>query len=411
MEDVILSEELWRHDVYDERQRNEKAEIFEVPAPYTSLQKDELDLKNLKSAIHEGQYIYYDSESKEVEPAYNNPLAISRRIENFKMRNGLIGLSGRNDQEGNPKSLFSKNAQVVSYHVNVGHGNCTLILIREGVEYGLWMVDCGGIDLINKQCYYSNISACLTEIANELKISQANLRISKFFLTHWHYDHISGLLWLIRQGMIDSRTLCFMNLYYGHSSKCANEVLRELYRLKVKCYEPTAALRTIPEVAILHPECRIRKWATPRDGNYRIVSKMNNTSVVYSITIGNDTMVLPGDLEREGWDAMTSATTCQIRPLCVTNYYCVSHHSSITGHVDIPCLGNSHFPNVGVCLQARNLCRAILMGRNGAYNGIYNPIVIQYWTPMLSLSECDGNGQTSRAAVLEWDTGGMRWIY
>lgn len=202
-----------------------------------------------------------------------------------------------------------------------------------------------------------------------------------------------------------------MNLYYGHSSKYANEVLRELYRLKVKCYEPTVALRIIPEVAILHPECRIRKWATPSDRNYRVVSKMNNTSVAYSITIGNDTMVLPGDLEKEGWDAMTSVATCQIRPLCTTNYYCVSHHGSITGHVDIPCLGKSHFPNVGMCLKTGGVQRAILMGRNGAYNGIYSPIVMKYWNPVLSLSEQDGNGQASRAVVLEWDTGGMRWIY
>lgn len=177
LEDVALSEELGRLDVYDERQRNERAEIFEVPAPFVSIQNDELVLKNVQSAIHEGQYIYYDSESKEFEPAYNDPLAISRRIENFRMRYNLIGLSERNNQEEHQRHRLSKNAHVVSYHVNVGHGNCTLILIREGVEYDLWMVDCGGIDLINKQCYYSNISACLTDVANVLKISQASLRI------------------------------------------------------------------------------------------------------------------------------------------------------------------------------------------------------------------------------------------
>lgn len=411
MEDVTSSEELGLREFYHEGHRNEGIDIYEVHTPFISPYMDELVMMNFKSAIHEGQYVYYDSEIGEFEPAYKDPLSISRRNDNIRLRTSLIELIGRNEPEANRvASRFSNNVQVISYHVNVGHGNCTIILIRDGKESELWMVDCGGIDIINGQCYYSNISACLVDIASKYKIPQEDFYISKFFLTHWHYDHISGLLWLIRQGLIDARTQCYMNLYYGHSSKCANEVLRELYRLRVKCYEPTATLKTIQEVAILHPECRIRKWATPKDENYRIVTKMNNTSVVYSISIGRKTMVFPGDLEKTGWDAMTSAATCQKRHLCTTNYYCVSHHGSMTGHVDIPCLERNHYPKVGNCIKAGPLQKAILMGRDGAYPGIYNNGVVNYWGNILRYSEHDDQNNSRCAYVLEWDSNKERYL-
>ena len=410
LEDVTFSEELGLREFYHEGIRIDGTDIYEVHVPFISPYMDELVMMNFKSAIHEGQYVYYDNETREVEPAYNNPQAKSRRSANIRLRTDLIELIRRDEQEESHVNRFSYNAQVVSYHVNVGHGNCTIILIRDGKESELWMVDCGGIDMINGQCYYSNISACLVDIASKYKIPQEDFYISKFFLTHWHYDHISGLLWLIRQGLIDARTQCYMNLYYGHSSKCANEVLRELYRLRVKCYEPTATLKTIQEVAILHPECRIRKWATPKDENYRIVTKMNNTSVVYSISIGNDTMIFPGDLEQNGWDAMTSAATCQKHHLCTTNYYCVSHHGSMTGHVDIPCLERNHYPKIGNCIKAGPLQKAILMGRDGAYPGIYNNGVVNYWGNILRYSEHDDQNNSRCAYVLEWGLNNERYL-
>lgn len=412
LEDVERSEEIAQRELDQERFGNEHRDGEEIPTPFVFLRDiNEIPrLKDSRYALHEGQYVYQDTETGDFEAAYKDPLSISRRNDNIRLRTDLIELIRRDEQEGSNVNRFSNNARVVSYHMNVGHGNCTIILIRDGEKSELWMVDCGGIDMINGQCYYSNISACLANIVSKHKIPRANFYISKFFLTHWHYDHISGLLWLIRQGLIDARTQCYMNLYYGHSSKCANEVLRELYRLRVKCYEPTATLKTIQEVAILHPECRIRKWATPKDENYRIVTKMNNTSVVYSISIGIDTMVFPGDLEKQGWDAMTSAATCQKHHLCTTNYYCVSHHGSMTGHVDIPCLERNHYPKVGNCIKAGPLQKAILMGRDGAYPGIYNNGVVNYWGNILRYSEHDDQNNSRCAYVLEWGLNNERYL-
>lgn len=413
LEDVVRSEEIAQRELNQAWFGDERRDEEEMLTPFIQI-SDINEIPKLNDshyALHEGQYVYYDSEIGEFEAAYKNPLSISRRNDNIRLRTDLIELIGRNEPEANRvASRFSNNVQVISYHVNVGHGNCTIILIRDGEKSELWMVDCGGIDMINGQCYYSNISACLVDIASKYKIPQEDFYISKFFLTHWHDDHISGLLWLIRQGLIDARTQCYMNLYYGHSSKCANEVLRELYRLRVKCYEPTAALRTIPEVFVLHPECRIRKWISLKDKKCRIVSEINNTSVVYSISIGNDTMIFPGDLEQNGWDAMTSAATCQKRPLCYTNYYCVSHHGSLTGHVDIPCLGRSHYLKVGDCINARALRKAILMGRDGAYRGIYDRGVVNYWSNILRYSEHDMQNNKCRAYVLEWDSNKERYL-
>ena len=39
-----------------------------------------------------------------------------------------------------------KPVQVISYHVNVGHGNCSFILIEAKSCYRLWLVDCSIID-------------------------------------------------------------------------------------------------------------------------------------------------------------------------------------------------------------------------------------------------------------------------
>lgn len=362
-------------------------------------------LHDSNRSLREGWYVYYDSDKQMFLSAAEDKIAVARRKENRELRRLMIA-------QYNPEEIeksFSDQAQVKSYHVNVGHGNCTIILIRDNSFYTIWMVDCGAIDHISRGNYYSNIQACFSNISKELEVPLDQLRISKFMLTHWHYDHISGMQSLINDHYIDSQTQCYMNLYYGHSSQGVNNLLKELYRLRVACYEPTARMALVPSIRILHPECRIRKWYCIKDSKYRVVTKLNNTSVVYSISIGDKVMVCPGDLEKAGWDAMTKSRSCQKMPLCCTNYYCISHHGSLNGHIDIDCLGKGCCSNVGQCLR-QCLSKAILMGRDGAYNGIYDRGVINYWQPILRYSEKDAVGRTCCAYVLDWNTGAEYYL-
>ena len=363
-------------------------------------------LEETKTRLREGWYVYYNEELGSFSSARDDKFAIARRRENSRLRTMLIN----RDVQYEDERVFDNQTEVKSYHVNVGHGNCTILLIQRGLFYQIWMVDCGAIDQVNHVCYYENIRRCFADIASKLGVEVSKLHVSKFFLTHWHYDHISGMQFLLRDGLLDGNTLFYMNLYYAHSSGCANDLLKRLYEVNASVYEPTCKFSKMPAVCILYPECRVRKFPTPHDYGYHVVPKMNNSSVVYSIGIGHKTMLFPGDLEDDGWNSMTSARTCQKRPLCYTDFYCVSHHASITGHVDMPCLGKSIFSNVGDCLN-RHLSKAIIMGRDGAYSGVYSPVVERYWSKIVRYSEKDNNGKSCKALVLDWSNNTESYIY
>jgi hypothetical protein len=79
-------------------------------------------------------------------------------------------------------------------------------------------------------------------------------------------------------------------------------------------------------------------------------------------------------------------------------------------HVDIPCMRNIRFPHVGTCLKGQNLQRAILMGRDGAYHGIYDRGVENYWGNILRFSEHDNQNHKCRAYVLEWGLNNERYL-
>ena len=119
---------------------------------------------------------------------------------------------------------------VKSYHVNVGHGNCSLILSVYGTEYDLWMVDCSSYDYLKRRDYSQNLHHCLADIANLLNVDLSSLRISRFMLTHTHFDHYNGLRYLMRHGLVDDRTLVYANLYYDCASPVWNGILKDLLK-------------------------------------------------------------------------------------------------------------------------------------------------------------------------------------
>ncbi len=387
---------------------NEPYEIQEGRSPFINNVYPTVPIpKKAKRPLHEGQYVYIDGEH--LISVTSNSIAKRRRADNRTYRERLLSERGIDELE----SYYSDETLVKSYHVNVGHGNCTIILIQDHNFYQIWMVDCGAIDQMNHINYYSNIDNCFADIAHILNKDKSSLFISKFLLTHWHHDHISGIPYLIRDGYIKQTTQFYMNLYYEHSSQCMNEVLKKLDNLHVSCYEPTSFLNhkhPRKTIAILHPNCRIRRKYSHKDPNSRFVSNINNSSVVYSISVVGRTMVFPGDIEKEGLDYMTMTRTCQNQPLCYTDYYCVSHHGSFNGHIDIACRGRSYYNTIGECLCDLPIKKAIIMGRDKAFSGIYSPVVQNYWKQILKYSEVDASGKPCKAYVLEWNSGADSYL-
>lgn len=403
-EDIKTTKYQWENNA------NEPYDIREDHSSFVNMEFVTIPIPiKAKRPLHEGQYVYYNTDDGLFVSATSNPIAKRRRTINSTYRERLQSREGTYEHESN----YSDETIVKSYHVNVGHGNCTLILIQDHNFYQIWMVDCGAIDQMNHINYYSNIDNCFADIAHILNKDKSSLFISKFLLTHWHYDHISGIPYLIRDGYIKQTTQFYMNLYYEHSSQCMNEVLKKLDNLHVSCYEPTSFLNhkhPRKTIAILHPNCRIRRKYSHKDPNSRFVSNINNSSVVYSISVVGRTMVFPGDIEKDGLDYMTMTRTCQNQPLCHTDYYCVSHHGSLNGHIDIDCMGNSHFNNIGRCLRAYSLKKAIIMGRDKAFSGIYSPVVQNYWKRIHKYSEFDASGKPCKAYVLEWNSGADSYL-
>ena len=270
------------------------------------------------------------------------------------------------------------------------------------------MVDCSIIDKTDYwRSYQQSIEACFREIATQLGLQEdVPLHIDGFFLTHAHHDHYSGLEYLIRNHLIDDRTLCYINIYYQMASKAYIKTLKALANSNVKIIEPLAG-HSNHVIRFLHPECRIfRSKATVRQasGNYRVVGNpVNNSSAVVMISLGGHSMVFPGDLEEKGFDAMSSAGTCS-RWLFDSDYYAVSHHGSINGHADRPCLRRpmGYWGATPLQCAANRVNKAILMGRDRAYSGIYSHAVVSCWDGRGVLAKSE---DASHFLVLEWETG------
>ena len=154
-------------------------------------------------------------------------------------------------------------------------------------------------------------------------------------------------------------------------------------------------------VNILHPECRIYKKGTKQTkiANSREVDNANNASVVYCFSINGREMVFPGDLENEGFVEMMKVNK-RWRVFCETDYYVVSHHGSITGH---PL--NTNPKRIPFCLwPCRYLDAAIIMGRDGAYNGIFSQTVMDDFKRVTSLHTTDANynGKSTTYLRIDW---------
>ncbi len=157
-------------------------------------------------------------------------------------------------------------------------------------------------------------------------------------------------------------------------------------------------------IRVLHPECRIyqNRGSVQAGVVNRVVPRANDSSVVYCIELSNKIMVFPGDLEQKGFEKMSAAGKCRPQ-LYSSDYYVISHHGSSNGHPTVPCSSPGRACPRPLDCVTKGLRKAILMGRDGAYPGIYDRGVISFWSAMVGVLEY--TEYTNDYLVLDWNSG------
>lgn len=378
-----------------------------------ALKKEELQYDHRGGDIREGWYVKYF-------PNYNqwglkfsyggsNSYAKEQIALNNNLRSELQQLSSSfsDDISSSEIDRLLYKSQVISYHVNVGHGNCSIILIKSNnCRPQIWMVDCSvheihfqKTDGLNPM---KNLDDCLNAIANETGADGKRLHIDRFFLTHMHYDHYNGMMYLMDKKLIDKKTVFYINLHYQMASKTMNNILAKMKKDKMKkIVEPLVSNGKLV-FQILHPESHITRTRTSNKKitPHRVVKKVNNSSTVIRFYLGRQSMVFTGDIEQEGLKTMSNYLPFSI--MCRTDYYVVPHHGSINGHL-LNCK-NSLYPFRYGCFCF--LRSAIIMGRDGAYNGIFSQKVINDFVNRATLYTTDSNynGKPTSYIKIDWQT-------
>lgn len=331
----------------------------------------------METRIPQGEFAYFDG--KGLLTAEHNPTAIMYSELNRQLSNSISYLNYGNQ----PEELSEDVTDVRSYHINVGHGNCSIIVFCQNGNWNIWMVDCSVFDFTNKHNYCKNLDDCMDDIKNDYGIDI----ISKLLITHLHYDHINGIEHLIEREWINEDTEVWMNIQYPWKQPTYNRILLQLNSLGVKFIDPIVSNST-QHINILYPTISFnKKNKSPEDS-------INNASVLYQICLGNEKMLFTGDIETEGWD---NVSTCRTY-LKKSTYYCISHHGSITGHLRSNCgLNWRHISTLADCADLTEF--QILMGRNGAYRGVYSDQVLSDFNNIVKTEDA------TRYIKIEWSNG------
>ncbi|MBO0962715.1 hypothetical protein J1P26_23755, partial [Neobacillus sp. MM2021_6] len=174
---------------------------------------------------YEGQFVYVIQKANgdiRLTSAGNDYRARQHTLINNRLRASLYNGETDSEQFNYTSQEFSK---LYSYHVNVGHGNCSFIVFKRNQDVNIWCIDCSDWDYRNKISYFDNIESCLEQIKIDFEINE--IKINKFFLTHSHFDHFSGLERLIKLYATINAEVWF-NPYYSFSSTRYNKLLNTI---------------------------------------------------------------------------------------------------------------------------------------------------------------------------------------
>lgn len=331
-----------------------------------------IDDPRIEGNIEEGHYVFYDGET--LQNADEHPTAqlyqeINTLVLEQLRRRNLESLPDRT-------KIYDHITDVISYHVNVGHASCSLIVFYSNNKCHVWMVDCAIKGSRGYYNYHKNLDECLDEIKKNNRVG----KIEKLLITHMHYDHINGIEYVIKNGWIDGNTEVWLNLNYQHYSPTSSNALLHLNSLGVKIIDPIINNST-ENIEILYPK-------TSYDNKHNLPPKgiINNASVLYKINLGGESMLFPGDIETEGWDSISWCKPWIDRP----TYYCISHHGSKTGHFRNGCassIRSGTVNNIADCLD--NVTKKqILMGKDGTFSGIYDKNVLN---DFFNIVQTEGN--------------------
>lgn len=328
-------------------------------------------------AVREGRYVYKINDN--TYEIADNDYRVAKIRERY---NRLIENLTQNQTE-TPRFLYDNVYSLYSYHINVGHGNHSLLVFESNGRVHIWMIDSSDYDFTSHRYYRNNINDCLAHIKHKFQLTDP-IHIDVVMLTHPHYDHYSGISYYINTNMIDNRTVAYLNLRYKIINHNFNNLLSQLNNLGVAIIEPFRH-NSCDNIRILYPDFH----------NFNNNLSLNNMSSVYNISFDKESYFLfPGDLETAGWNLM-DVNVCSPH---MTNplYYAISHHGSINGHHrNMFCLcRNAHINNIKDCLHRNTI--TVLMGRDKAFSGIYSQQVLNDFNNRILYSEKDNNNNISR---------------
>lgn len=324
-------------------------DVYDIDAYDIDLIKMKID-----NFIPPGEFVYYRDKYIKIAEKDSNSIVYS------ELNKQLIKMIGYEHYGNQPKKISGIMKDVYSYHINVGHGNCSIIVYYEKESYHMMMIDCSIFDFTNRQNYATNLNECMEFIYRKYRVST----ISKLLITHLHYDHINGIEYLIKTRRITKETEVWMNTQYPWKQPSYNRILLQLKALGIRFIDPIVSNST-ENINVLYPDISFNKKNKAPKNN------INNASVLYQVCLNGKSMLFTGDIEYEGWEKVS---TCKPY-LCQSSYYCISHHGSITGHIRDVCIPKGRvIETVKDC--AKNTKLQILMGRDNAYSGIYNSRVL-----------------------------------
>lgn len=197
--------------------------------------------------IEEGDFVKINQQQS-LELANDSAIAVELNEINSTLRQNITQLA-----EASLPTEYTDSKNVHSYHVNVGHGNCSIIVFQDNSQYLAWMIDCSTYDFMSGKNYQANLEKCLEYIKESFGIS----KISKIFITHPHFDYINGIQYLLDKKIINGKyTEIWLNYEYHWGSKIFNSILARMKADSFRFVLPIEKNSTV-NIEILYPDKNI----------------------------------------------------------------------------------------------------------------------------------------------------------